>query len=101
MYNLHAICHVIVVSYCKGGKAGRSPRSMRQTRAGKNNGQVLDRTHESIAGGFSRQRTHPKRLDICLHAGKTFSLIGALTVDWRVPLERKAPFFGSIEELLT
>src|SRR5258708_22673260 len=100
MYKLDVICDVIVVSYCKGGKSVRSPRSMQQTRAGHNNGQVLDRTHESIAGGFSRQRTHPKRLDIFLHAGKTFRLIGALTVDWRVPLWRKALFFGCIGGLL-
>src|SRR5258708_12223028 len=100
MYKLDVICDVIVVSYCKGGKSVRSPRSMQQTRAGHNNGQVLDRTHESIAGGFSRQRTHPKRLDIFLHAGKTFRLIGALMVDWRVPLWRKALFFGCLGGLL-
>lgn len=100
MYNLHGICHVIVVSYYKGGKSVRSSRSMQQTRAGYNNGQVLDRPHESIAGRFSRQRTHPKRLDIFLHAGKTFRLIGALTVDWRVPLWRKALFFGCMGGLL-
>src|SRR5258708_13919710 len=100
MYNLHGICHVIVVSYCKGGKSVRWARTMQETRAGYNNGQALDRSHESIAGGFSGQRTHPKRLDIFLHAGKTFRLIGALTVDWRVPLWRKALFFGCIGGLL-
>ncbi len=42
----------------------------------------------------------PKRLDIFLHASKTFKLIGALVTDRRIPLWRKALFFGFIAGLL-
>ena len=43
---------------------------------------------------------HPKRRDIFLHGGKTFKFIGALVADPRIPLWRKALFFGSIAALL-
>lgn len=43
---------------------------------------------------------HPKRRDIFLHGVKTFKLIGALVTDPRIPLWRKALFFGSIAALL-
>ena len=42
----------------------------------------------------------PRRLDLFLHAGKTFKLIGALLADRRIALWRKALFFASIGGLL-
>ena len=49
---------------------------------------------------FSGKRSRPKRLDIFFHIGKTFRLIGSLIADPRIPLWRKALFFGSIGGLL-
>ncbi|HVB73184.1 MAG TPA: hypothetical protein VNE38_06465 [Ktedonobacteraceae bacterium] len=49
---------------------------------------------------FKGRRARPKRLDIFFHLTKTFKLIGALMVDRRIPLWRKALFFGSIGGLL-
>lgn len=43
---------------------------------------------------------HPKRRDIFLHGAKTLKLISALITDPRIPLWRKAFFFGSIAALL-
>jgi hypothetical protein len=40
--------------------------------------------------------SHPKRLDVFFHAGKTLKLIQALLFDSRVPVLRKALFLGSI-----
>jgi len=48
----------------------------------------------------TRPLAHPKRRDIFLHGAKTFKLIGALVTDPRIPLWRKALFFGSIAALL-
>jgi len=48
----------------------------------------------------TRPLVHPKRRDIFLHGAKTFKLIGALVSDPRIPLWRKAFFFGSIAALL-
>ena len=50
--------------------------------------------------GSRGRRTRPKRLDIFFHLTKTFKLIGALISDRRIPLWRKALFFGSISGLL-
>jgi len=47
-----------------------------------------------------RLLSHPKRRDLFLHGGKTFKFIGALVADPRIPLWRKALFFGSIAALL-
>ena len=47
-----------------------------------------------------RGRARPKRLDIFFHITKTFRLIGSLITDRRIPLWRKALFFGSIGGLL-
>jgi len=47
-----------------------------------------------------RLLARPKRRDIFLHGGKTFKFIGALVADPRIPLWRKALFFGSIAALL-
>ena len=49
---------------------------------------------------FNGKRARPKRLDIFFHIGKTFRLIGSLIADPRIPLWRKALFFGSIAGLL-
>jgi hypothetical protein len=49
---------------------------------------------------FSGKRARPKRLDIFFHIAKTFKLIGALITDRRIPVWRKALFFGSIGGLL-
>jgi hypothetical protein len=48
----------------------------------------------------TRPLVHPKRRDIFLHGAKTFKLISALVTDPRIPLWRKAFFFGSIAALL-
>jgi hypothetical protein len=42
----------------------------------------------------------PKRFDIFFHAIKTFKLIGALLMDGRISIGRKALFLGSIGVLL-
>jgi hypothetical protein len=55
---------------------------------------------QSLSAGFRGRRSRPKRLDIFLHASKTLKLIGALVTDPRIPLWRKALFFGSIAGLL-
>jgi len=49
----------------------------------------------------SKQRGHPRRSDIFLHAVKTFKLMGALVTDRRVPLWSKLLFVGAIAGLLT
>jgi hypothetical protein len=49
---------------------------------------------------FKGKRSRPKRLDIFFHLTKTFKLIGSLLADRRIPLWRKALFFGSIAGLL-
>ena len=64
------------------------------------NNQGYDNVSQSLSGGFRGGRSRPKRLDIFLHASKTFKLIGALLTDRRIPLWRKALFFGSIGSLL-
>ena len=43
---------------------------------------------------------HPKRFDVFFHAIKTFKLVGALLVDARISIMRKALFLGSIAVLL-
>jgi hypothetical protein len=48
----------------------------------------------------ARLLAHPKRLQMLLHAGKSFQLIGSLLVDPRIGLWRKALFFSSIALLL-
>lgn len=55
---------------------------------------------QSLSAGFRSGRSRPKRRDIFLHASKTLKLIGALVTDPRIPLWRKALFFGSIAGLL-
>ena len=49
---------------------------------------------------FGRRRRRPRRIDIFLHAGKTFKLIGALIADPRVSIFRKLLFLGSVGGLL-
>ncbi len=65
-----------------------------------NNNQGYDRVPQWLSGGFRGGRTRPKRLDIFLHASKTFKLIGALLTDRRIPLWRKLLFFGFVASLL-
>ena len=55
---------------------------------------------QSLSAGFAGWRSRPRRLDIFLHASKTLKLIGSLLSDARIPLWRKALFFGSIAGLL-
>jgi hypothetical protein len=76
----------------------RSPDSMQRQTYGNNQG--YDSMSQSLSGGFRGRRSRPKRLDIFLHASKTFKLIGALLADRRIPLWRKALFFSSIGGLL-
>lgn len=65
-----------------------------------NNNQGYDRVPQSLSSGFRGGRARPKRLDIFLHASKTFKLIGALLTDRRIPLWRKLLFFGFVAGLL-
>ena len=62
--------------------------------------QSLNRPLQGMSWNSNRQRIHPKRMDIFLHISKTWKLIVALMTDRRVPLWRKAFFFGSIGALL-
>ncbi|GAC1366812.1 MAG: hypothetical protein NVS2B12_10710 [Ktedonobacteraceae bacterium] len=48
---------------------------------------------------LKRKFAHPKRVDVFLHATKTFKLIGSLMADRRVPVVRKVLFVGSIAAL--
>jgi hypothetical protein len=50
--------------------------------------------------GRSEGRLRPGRLDVFLHAIKTLKLVGALLADGRVPVVRKALFFGAVGALL-
>ncbi len=56
-------------------------------------------TQEQIFRG-ARMLAQPKRLQMLLHVGKSFNLVGALISDPRIALWRKALFFGSIVALL-
>jgi hypothetical protein len=71
---------------------------MRQQVSGNNQGYYT--APQSLSAGFSGRRLRPKRLDIFLHASKTLKLIGGLVRDPRIPLWRKALFFGSVAGLL-
>jgi hypothetical protein len=59
-----------------------------------------DKNSYTSSQAFNGKRARPKRLDIFFHIGKTFRLIGSLITDPRIPLWRKALFFGSIVGLL-
>jgi hypothetical protein len=56
-------------------------------------------TQEQFYRG-ARLLAHPKRLQMLLHIGKSFRLIGATITDPRIALWRKVLFFGSIVALL-
>ena len=73
---------------------------MQQNRGSYYNRQDIDRPSQGMSWNSNRQRIHPKRMDIFLHISKTWKLIVALMTDRRVPLWRKAFFFGSIGALL-
>ena len=62
--------------------------------------QVLERPSQGIPRRFASQRTRPKRIHIFMHVIKTGKLIGALLTDRRIPLWRKAFFFGSVAAFL-
>lgn len=64
------------------------------------NSQDYHNAPQSLSAGFTGKRSRPRRLDIFFHAGKTLKLIGALVTDRRIPLWRKALFFGSVGSLL-
>ena len=55
---------------------------------------------QSTTSSRAESFAYPKRFDVFLHAIKTFKLIGALLVDRRIPIMRKALFLGSIGVLL-
>ncbi len=76
----------------------QSPNTMRQQASGNNQGYY--NAPQSLSAGFFGRRFRPKRLDIFLHASKTLKLIGGLLRDPRIPLWRKALFFGSVAGLL-
>lgn len=76
----------------------KSPNTMREQAYNSNQGYY--NAPQSLSAGFAGGRSRPKRLDIFLHASKTLKLIGALLTDRRIPLWRKALFFGSIISLL-
>ena len=59
-----------------------------------------DTNSYAAPGTFRGKRSRPRRLDIFFHLKKTFRLIGTLLTDPRIPLWRKALFFGSIGGLL-
>ena len=63
--------------------------------------QGFARPTPAIHQDSSKQRRHPRRSDIFLHAFKTLKLIGALVTDRRVPLWSKLLFVGAIAGLLT
>lgn len=56
-------------------------------------------TQEQLYRG-ARLLVHPKRLQMVLHVGKSFKLVGAVITDPRIALWRKVLFFGSIAALL-
>ena len=78
----------------------KSSGSMQQQRGNYSSRQPLDTSSPGIPPVFNGKRARPRRFDIFLHAAKTGKLITALMVDGRVPLWRKALFFGSIGALL-
>jgi len=73
---------------------------MQQQRGNYSSRQPLDTSSSGIPPVFNGRRARPRRFDIFWHAAKTGKLITALMVDRRVPLWRKALFFGSIGALL-
>ena len=79
----------------------KSYSSMRQDRNDYYNPQVVEGSSQGIPSDYNRQqRTRPGRVEIFFHIAKTGRLIKALLLDQRVPIWRKAFFFGSIGGLL-
>ncbi len=79
----------------------KSYSSMRQNRDDCYNPQVVEGSSQGIPRDYNRQqRTRPGRVEIFFHIAKTGRLIKALLLDRRVPIWRKAFFFGSIGGLL-
>ena len=62
--------------------------------------QILNSPSQEMPRGWSSRHGRPRRIKVFLHAAKTCKLIGALLADRRIPLWRKALFFGSIGGLL-
>jgi hypothetical protein len=78
-----------------------SSSSMRQDRNDYYNPQVVEGSSQGISRDYNKQqRTRPGRVEIFFHIAKTGRLIKALLLDQRVPIWRKAFFFGSIGGLL-
>lgn len=80
----------------------KSSGSLQQNRGGydtRSNG-TSAKPPQEMPSPTGRGRMRPRRIDVFLHGKKTFKLIGALMTDGRVPLWRKALFFGSIASLL-
>lgn len=75
---------------------------MQQNKNSYNHPPLLDRqqTYADVPFYAPWERTRPRRLDIFLHAIKTFRLIGSLLTDPRISLFRKLLFFASIAALL-
>ncbi|HJT56425.1 MAG TPA: hypothetical protein VJ761_08020 [Ktedonobacteraceae bacterium] len=80
----------------------KSPSSLQQSSVEYTNraDRVAGRTPQAMPFASDNRRVRPRRIDIFLHAIKTFKLIGSLMVDGRIALWRKAFFFGSISGLL-
>ncbi len=55
---------------------------------------------QATTSSKSRSRVRPKRIEVFFHAIKTFTLLGTLLTDPRVPLVRKALFLGTIGSFL-
>jgi hypothetical protein len=65
------------------------------------NSRVVEGSLQGVSQHYDRQqRSRPGRMEIFWHIAKTGRLIKALLLDRRVPLWRKAFFFGSIGGLL-
>jgi hypothetical protein len=79
----------------------KSSGSMQQMSDDHYNQQVIGRSTQEISKGFNKQkRARPRRMEIFFHLARTWKLIGALMTDRRVPIWRKALFFGSTGGLL-
>lgn len=78
----------------------KSSMSLQQSRNGYDDQQGFARPAPTMQRHSSKQRRHPRRRDIFLHAFKTLKLMGALVTDRRVPLWSKLLFASAIAGLL-
>jgi len=91
----------IKVRLYKGGIVVNSSSSMRQPGDDSYHSQVVEGSLQGMSRDYNgQQRSRPGRVEIFFHIAKTGRLIKALLLDRRVPIWRKAFFFGSIGGLL-